>query len=234
MIECLIEYFGANVVQKDTNGLTALDVVKKGITTTIPDLSEHETSQELANSKDDVIALLTSKMKSVQETGIQESSFEYNNATKKRRLDNTEPSGTSGNCDQTIMPLIESFLNRSFPFEAKIGCLIAINAMITENPSHCQNLLKKDIVDEIANLADKIIFKVGKQPDKDLTVIAKILAKICESSEGEKLFSDIKMPFSTMEQLKSEMKMFETSSSPVQFAFDSDHSRKVKTEIQLE
>ena len=71
------------------------------------------------------------------------------------------------------MPLIESF------------CLIAINAMITENPSHCQSLLKKDILDVISLLADKIIFKVGKQPDKDLSVIAKILAKICESSEGE-------------------------------------------------
>ena len=231
MIECLIEHFGANVFQKDTNGLTALDLAKKGISTKIPDIGEHYTN---LNSKGDVIALLTSKMKSAQETGIQVNSMIENHASKKRRLDIVEPSESSGNCDQTIMPLIESFMNRSFPFEAKIGCLIAINAMIAENPSHCQSMLKKDIVDEIANLADKIIFKVGKQTHKDLSVIAKILAKICESSEGEKLFSDIKMPFSTMERLKSEMKIFERASSPVQFAFDSDHSRKVKTEIQLE
>ena len=173
-------------------------------------------------------------MKSSQETEIQVNSMIENQASKKRRLDLSEPSGISETSDQTIMPLIESFLNRSFPFEAKIGCLIAINAMISEKPSHCQSLLQKDIVNEIANLADKIIFKVGKQPDKDLSVIAKILAKICESSDGEKLFGDIKMPFSTMERLKSEMKIFESESSPVQFAFDSDHSRKVKTEIQLE
>ena len=178
-------------------------------------------------------------MKSSQETEIQANSMVENHASKKRRMDLTKLSGSSETCDQTIIPLIESFMNGSFPFEAKIGCQIAINAMITETPSQCQSMLKKDIVDENivdenANLADKMIFKVGKQPDKDLSAIAKIIAKINESSEGEKLFGDIKMPFSTMERLKSEMKIFESASSPVQFAFDSDLSRKVKTEIQLE
>ena len=161
-------------------------------------LSSTSVSQELTNSKDDVKALLTNKMKSSQETEIQANSMVENYASKKRRIDLTEPSGSSESCDQTIIPLIESFMNGSFPFEAKIGCQIAINAMITETLSHCQSILKNDIVDENANLCDKIIFKVGKQPDKDLSVIAKILAKINESSEGEKLFGDIKMPFSTM------------------------------------
>ena len=67
-------------------------------------------------------------------------------------------------------------------------------------------------------------------------MIAKILATIFEFSEGKNLLDEVRLPPSTMERLKTEMKCFQKNSNPEHFAFDSDHSRNVKTEsvIKLE
>ena len=227
MIESFIDNFGADVLQKDTNGLTPLELAKRGIQTIIPD----QQPQEKPNSKEDVIALLSSKMKLVQDTEI-EKNFIINDpsSSKKRKVDHTESSVDDG---QMVLPLINSFMNRSFPFEAKIGCLISINALISEKFDICHHLLKTEFVEEIANMADKIIFKVGSQQDKDLSMIAKILAKIFEFSEGKNLLDEVRLPPSTMERLKTEINCFQKKCNPEHFAFDSDHCRKVKTESEI-
>ena len=111
-----------------------------------------------------------------------------------------------------------------------MGCLIKIDALIADDSNASQFLIKKDVIDEISNIADKIIFKVGNQPDKDLTLVAKILATINGTAEGRKLICEMKMAHKALERLKTEMKKFENNSNEIQFAFDSDHSRKVKTE----
>ena len=231
LIEYLIDY-GANVFQKDTNGLTALDIVKKGITTSIPDLRESQTNHELPNSKEEVIEFLTRKMRKSQETENDVNSMKDIHSTKKRKLDHSGHTKDSNICDQTVIPMIEVFMNRSLPFLCRISCLMAIDAFITftKNPSHCQPLLKMDIVDEIAIAADEIISKVDKESDKHLSVIAKILVKINKSTEGKKLFGEIKIPYGSLERLKSEMEMYESTS----YTFEADDIMKIKSEIKLE
>ena len=149
---------------------------------------------------------------------------------KKRKL--VEVQSLDDTSTHMILPMIESIMNRSFPFKAKIACLTAIVEIISEDLNACKYLAKKDVIDEIANIADKIIFKVGIQPDKDLDILAKILVKVSgTSTEGKKLIQEMKMPISSLERLKKEMKKFEMDSNPEQFAFDSDHIKKVKNEI---
>ena len=152
--------------------------------------------------------------------------FDDHPVSKKRKFTEIQSNDES----HMAMPIIESLLNRSFPFEAKIGCLITIDALIADDSNASQFLIKKDVIDEISNIADKIIFKVGNQPDKDLTLVAKILATINGTAEGRKLICEMKMAHKALERLKTEMKKFENNSNEIQFAFDSDHSRKVKTE----
>ena len=89
-------------------------------------------------------------------------------------------------------------------------------------------------MDEIAIVADKIIYQAGDQPNEHLSVIAKILVKINASSDGQKLFSDIIMPYNTLERLNHEMKKFESTLSTEQCGFESEVNIKVKTEIKSE
>ena len=188
---------------------------------------EEVTTEDL-QLKDRIMKLLSSKMK---EQDAEEFSAEDGPpATKRRRIDDAH--GSQDDSNHMLIPFIESFMNGSMPFEAKIGCLIAINALISEDETTCQYLTKKDIIHEIANLADKIIFKVGNQPDKNLEVIAKILFKISNvSDEGKKLIRDIRLAHRALERLKNELRSAERDLNPEHFAFDSDHCRKVKTEV---
>ena len=228
----IIEYLinnGADISIKDINRFTPLTLVKKGIKTNFTN-SDHEVQEVNATEdlqlKDRIMKFLSSKMKQHEDTS-EHSGEDGPPAAKRRKIDNAHCSKDDSN--HMVNPLIESFMNRSMPFEAKIGCLIAINALISEDDTTCHFLTKKDVIDEIGIVANQIIFKVGKQPDKNLDVIAKILSMVNLTDEGKKLIQDIRMPHSALVRLKNEMRREESDLNPGNFAFDSDLCRKVKT-----
>ena len=240
IIEYLI-YQGADVFQKDVNRLTPLDLVKRGVKTNFPE----EILENVASYSDsmvEVIDLLASEMKSVNGTeNFQDlvEAVEGPSTSRKRKLDDPAYQN-GGNKPHLVMPIIQTVLNPSVPFEAKIGCLTAIHAFILEDRNTNKLLIKKDVIEEVAMIASQIILSTGNHQNIDLDVIAKILVKISKSAEGKKLVNEItelRMTQSSLDTLKTSMEKFEAEPTPEQFPFDSesDHWRKkIKTEIKSE
>ena len=88
------------------------------------------------------------------------------------------------------------------------------------------------IAEEITTLAEKDV----NQPN-NLTVIAQVLSKLNGFEKGKKIFDEIRMPIGVYEKLRTQMKIFEVSESPSDFAFTSDEnpSKKIKIEnIKIE
>ena len=104
-------------------------------------------------------------------------------------------------------------LNKYFPMEGKIFCISAIDSLIAKDLEVCDFLVKKDIIDELAVIAKKIIYQVGNQPDKDLATIARILAKVNEIQQGKDLINEINLPFGTFNRLKTEIMKFDLTSN---------------------
>ena len=72
-------------------------------------------------------------------------------------------------------------------------CLSSIEAIISRNPNVCHHIAKKEVVNEIANLVTEIVSNDQNGQNKDFEIIARILAKLNATSEGEKLISDMKL-----------------------------------------
>ena len=127
----------------------------------------------------------------------------------KRKLNDTEDQDAISMMNHLTAPL----LNKYFPMEGKIFCISAIDTLIARDLEVCDFLVKKDIIDELAIIAKKIIYQVGNQPDKDLATIARILAKVNEIQEGKDLINEINLPFGTFNRLKAEMMKFDLTSN---------------------
>ena len=75
-------------------------------------------------------------------------------------------------------------------------CVCAIDSMISRNSETCKYVTKKEIVDELGNLFNEVMSKVGNnENDDDLAMIARILGKVDVSNEGKKLIGDMNMSF---------------------------------------
>ena len=132
-----------------------------------------------------------------------------------------------------LQPLIELFLKEAFSVHGKMTCLFAMNTIISRDSSACDHLMKKEIVNELANLVSDI-FSKNENNQKDIEIIANILANINSRNEGKKLINEMKLSFGAFERLRVEMKKYGFVSNPQNFVFDSDHDLKVKNEIKLE
>ena len=132
---------------------------------------------------------------------------------------------------EMVQPLVSMFLNTHFPSEGKISCLSAISSLITKDVKVRDYLVKKDIIEDIANLAEK----VENQP-KDLNIIGRIFFQLNGINEGKELIGEVRMPIRAYEKLQSEMKKFEVSLNPEDFAFSSEEStsKRIKNEIKTE
>ena len=132
-----------------------------------------------------------------------------------------------------VRNLKETFLKKDSSFSRKITCLSAIDPILSRESNICLQIAEKEVIDEIASLVREIVSRNDVQqnsPNKDLVVIARILAKLNSTSEGKKLIGDMNLSFSAFEMLKAEMKKFEIDPHPSQFAFDSD-CKRIKKEL---
>ena len=232
MVEYLIE-FGADMFCKDINNFTPLDLVKKEYSTYLIDEEIDLTNGENddGDTKERMIEILTKRMKSTGKlTSIEDEEVDDDGPprNKRPRLEQVNQS------ERMVSPLLDSFLDTTFTFDSKIACLHGIAGLMLKDSDILKFLVKKEIIDEIANIVIQIVGNSGNEFNKDLSMIAKILSKINAIQEGKKLIGEMKMSLSAFEKLQTEMRRFENNPDPRQFAFDSDHSRKVKTEIQLE
>ena len=128
---------------------------------------------------------------------------------------------------EMVKPLVTTFLNTNFPTEGKISCLSAIYSLMTKDPKVCEFLAKKEIIEEITNLAEKV-----ENEAKDLNVVAKVLSKLNGFEQGKELFGKIRMPIAIYEKLRTEMKRFEVSKNPEDFAFNSEENSSKKIKIE--
>ena len=220
MVAYLLEQ-GADMFQKDIAGLNALEIVMKGckidyfksckrkVSCLKEELEENDAKIETSNyaskaeNKLKLIKFLSTKMGLIIDEDEEEIS------KNKRKLDDSEDQNAIAMMNHLTAPL----LNKYFPMEGKIFCISAIDSLIAKDLEVCDFLVKKDIIDELAVIAKKIIYQVGNQPDKDLATIARILAKVNEIQQGKDLISDINLPFGTFNRLKTEMMKFDLTSN---------------------
>ena len=132
-----------------------------------------------------------------------------------------------------VQPLKDLFLKKNVGYARKVMCLSAIDLIVSKDPDAKNHIAEKDVIDEIANLVSEIVSKDGYGKNKDFEIIAKILAKLNATSEGEKLINDMKLSYGSFMKLRNEMKKFEFNPDHTQFAFDSDcsSSKKFKSEF---
>ena len=231
MVEHLLEN-GANVFQKDINKLTPLDLVKKCSTTLLIDDEVTLEHGEIAvgDTKERMIEILKIHMESYQDQSNCETE-ETNGPprNKRRRIENG-----SDTIENMLSPFIDSILKKTFPFEAKLLCFQTIIALVTKHQDMLTFCIKKEFIDEIAVIVSEIVSKEENTGCKDLAIIAKLLSRINNVHEGKKIIGEMKLSLNAVEKLQIEMKRHENNPDPRQFAFDSDHSRKVKTEIKVE
>lgn len=142
---------------------------------------------------------------------------------KKRKLDE-QPEDVI----EMAQPLVTTLLNKHFPTEGKISCLSAISSLITKDTKVCEFLAKKDIIEEIANLAEKV-----ENEPKHLIVIAKIFSKLNGLKQGKELIDEVRMPIKAYKKLQDQMRMCEISENSESFSFSSEEStsKKIKREI---
>ena len=149
---------------------------------------------------------------------------------KKRKI--LEASQESENPGEIAEHLAFSISSKFMPFEGKIGCIEAIDALISKNLQD-QNLIseslsKKELIEELDKVTKEIIYKVGNGPDKTLTSIARIFAKIEKNPQGKKFIQELEM----CPRFKTEMKKFREITNPEDFEFDSDQNgTQVKPEV---
>ena len=131
-----------------------------------------------------------------------------------------------------VDPAKKLLLKKDIPYLRKMTCLSSIDAILSRDPSVCQHIAKKEVIDEMANLVSEIVSNDQNGQNKDFEIIARILAKLNSTSEGEKLINDMKLSYGAFMKLRSEMKKFEFNPDHTQFAFDSDslNSKKIKSE----
>ena len=93
----------------------------------------------------------------------------------------------------------------------------------------CNCLVKKDIIEEIAKLAEN----VENQP-KELNVIAKIFSQLNGIDKGRELIGEVRMPIRSYEKLQAEMKKFEVNPEDFVFSSEESTSKRIKSEIKSE
>ena len=147
--------------------------------------------------------------------------------------DNQKPN-SSDDVLMIVKPTKELFLKKTVSYSLKMTCISSIDAILSRNPNVCQHIAKKEVIDEIANLVSEIVSnELQGQSKKDFEIIARILAKLNTTREGEKLISDMKLSYGAFMKLRSEMKKFEFNPDHTQFAFDSDCSSSKKFKYEL-
>ena len=108
-----------------------------------------------------------------------------------------------------LEPFLKHLLDKNFSSYGKIGCVNAIRSLIDKDLNVSEYLNKKEIIDEIGHIAETIYKRVGNLANKDFENVARILAKVNESSEGMKLIDEMKISFGASKRLFLEMKKFE-------------------------
>ena len=72
---------------------------------------------------------------------------------------------------------------------------------------------------------------MGEESNHDLEIIARTLAKVNATNEGEKLIGNLSMSFCAFQKLNTQMMKFQVTSHPTQFTFESDVIKPIKNEI---
>ena len=123
------------------------------------------------------------------------------------------PGDTSDGNDDKVKEMLEPFLkhllDKNFSSYGKIGCVNTIRSLIDKGLNVGEYLIKKEIIDELAHIAETIYKRVGNLANKDFENVARILAKLNESSEGMELIDEMKMSFGASKRLFLEMEKFE-------------------------
>lgn len=168
------------------------------------------------------------------------SDFQRLNMEMKRLEDNSlnQPNqmiyiGTSGfseDVSRLFLPIIEDLMNKDNSYVYKMLCVCVIDSMLCRDHNLCEHISKKEIINEIGNLVSEIVSKVGEESNNDLEIIARTLAKVNATNEGEKLIGNLSMSFSAFQILNAQMMKFQVSSHPSQFTFDSDVIKTIKNE----
>ena len=151
-------------------------------------------------------------------------------------IDANSSRNQQSNCSNDLSVIVQSlkvsFLMEKSSYSHKITCLSAIYPIVESEPNICHQIAEKKVIDEIAILVQEIVSRnnlTQNSPNKDLVVIARILAKLNSTSEGKKLIGDMNLSFSAFEMLKAEMKKFELNLDHNQFVFESD-CKTIKSE----
>ena len=228
-VKILIES-GANISQEDARKRTPLDWARSAKRSAI----DLKIIKFLSNQVDNLSIKLEPKnfenveIKSeFQNSGeTSEKNHENEKKTTFKRRSQDEFQYSEDPID-LVKPLVTNLLEKNFPSEEKVTFLTAIFNLITKNSKVCEYMAKKEIVEEITTLAEKVV----NQPN-NLTVIAQVLSKLNGFEKGKKIFDEIRMPIGVYEKLRTQMKIFEVSESPSDFAFTSDEntSKKIKVE----
>ena len=258
VVEYLIDH-GADVLKKDSKQKKAIDLIQtklvkseseqkmmKLLESKMKSLKSNDRKRKKSEKNASADKLGNLQESSRYGSGVVSSSNEHKAKSKRTKTtddstctshaqSNKETPKESRNPEEiafVVQPLLESFMNSNFSRKTKMICLSAIELVIAKDIKACDSILKKEFVDEIANIVEEIVNKECSEVDKDLLVIAKIFAKLEQrNSEGKKLIGGMKMSFSAFDRLRTEMKKVEILSNPGDFAFDSDRNINMKTEV---
>ena len=110
---------------------------------------------------------------------------------------------------EMLEPFLKHLLDKNFSSYGKIGCVNAIGSLIDKELNVSEYLIKKEIIDEIGHIAETIYKRVGNLANMDFSNIARILAKVNETSEGVELIDEMKISFGASKRLFLEMEKFE-------------------------
>ena len=168
---------------------------------------------------------------------IESAECESEPSTSKKRSINDLTAQEAQNLDEIIMivqPMVNSFtVKGTISFSGKMTYLHAIHAILLKDSKACQVVATKEFIDEIATIVGDIISKDNNSHQKDFEVIAKILVKLNLIDQGKDLIDSMKMSFGAFNQLKTEMKKYESTFDTSQFVFESDSSKRIKTEVTI-
>ena len=229
MVEFLLDH-GADILLKDVNRQTALDLVNKGHVTMVPDLDVTLTPGELDpdDTKEKMCCILATKMKSLENSPILQENGEP--SRKRPRIENGQSPS-----ERIVDPLIDSFLDKTFPVETKLACFHAIVALVSKDSNILEFLIKKEVIDEIAIIVGEMVSRNENDSSKDFETIAQVLSRINSNQIGKNLIGEMKMSLTAFQKLQHEMKKFENNCHPEDYAFDSEHKiKKIKTDITSE
>ena len=190
------------------------------------------TSRESLNSVD--LTTLEDSDLEIEDQTIQkqeqDQQIQTRNGSSEQEVQTQENSANLEEISKVFCSMTESLLNKDHLFETKMYCVCAIDSMISRNSKTCQYITKKEIVDELGNLYNEVLSKVGNY--EDLAMIARILAKIDLSHEGKKLLGEMNMSFNAFQRLNAEMKKFQFNLDVNDIVFESDDKSRIKSEVQ--